>query len=91
MKYYIAKFVVPDEYKPKSFLCADNADGWFLNEKGALVSVPASLMNLEAKEATWEYLHTEEPEVFRCSNCGGFSGVDNKICSGCGAIMTNGS
>ena len=99
MKYYIAKFAVPDDFKPKTFKNSKNVDGWFTNKKGLMVSIPASLQvdktatkedKAKVIEAEWNYLFTEDPEVFKCSYCGGFSGVDEPICSRCGAIMKNG-
>lgn len=91
MKYYIAKFEVPDGFTPKMFLNAENVDGWFVNDKGALVSIPSVLERQKEDEAEWEYLYTEEPDVYRCSRCGGFSGVNDGKCSRCGAKMTNGN
>ena len=93
MKYYIAKFAVPDEFKPKKFRNADNVDGWFVNKRGLMVSIPANLEETVPDEniAEWEYLFTEEPDVYRCSKCGGFSGVNDGKCSKCGAKMQNGN
>lgn len=51
MKKFIAVFEVPDDYKPKRFKTSDNVDGWFYNELGHLISVPASLKELKGEDA----------------------------------------